>query len=1377
MVHTKQRCFVQFFLLFLLLFSTLFGRPQAASDRPDAGHFPADAKAEFQQDAQVTAPAGTDVIFLTSEESVSFDAAGIATRSHYFRYRILTQKGAQEWASTVVPWEPWLGKRPVLRARVITPDFSVHELDEKTVTEAPVTENDADLFSDSRVIRAPLPAVAPGAVVEEELRTEENPAFDGAGLVERFYFGSSVPVQHTLFTVEFPAKMPVSYDVRLLPDMKPQRSEAQGRVRIVFERGAAEAIDDVEPDTPYDDTIYPSVTISSGNSWQAMAAKYGALIDRQIDPSKIAGLVNGLIRGKKTQEEKIAAVVNYLGRQVRYTGVEFGEASMFPRAPEETLNRKYGDCKDKSALLVAMLRSIGAPAYMALLRVGDLEDISPQVPGMGMFNHAIVYVAGSEELWIDATDDHARIGELPIADQDRLALVIRPETTALVRTPLSASADNLLLEKREIRLSEYGPAQITEVSLPHGADESTYRRLYADTENKNAKEQLGNYFKDQYLAEKLDQIDRTDPDDLSTQFELTLESEKARRGNTDLNSAAAAIRFEGLFTRLPGVLKEKESNQGSDEDATAIKKRVHDYLLPEPFVTEWQYTIVPPLGYQPKPLPQSTDLDLGPAKLCEEFKSDKDGAVHATLRFDTVKRRLTPAEGAELRDKVVQLMEGPPILIYFEPIGQSLIAEGKLKEADQSYRDLIAAHPKEAVHHLQLADMLLSFGLGEAARREAQTALRLEPDSALAQKKLAYVLEHDLVGRRFRPGSDFKGAEEALRAAERLDPKDDETVADLGIVLEYNDSGIRYGQGSKLKEAIEEYRKLTPEKLARMDMETYLPYALYYARNFQEAEQIAAGLSSPPAALIVACEAALHGSEAALTEARKRASGDAQFKQFAENAGAILSNLRMYPLAADLEEAGASGDNASDTAAYAALYRKTQPYEKVPLPDDPSGIALRYELLDNDSDITVDKLAALCSKNGKLAFAIPKEVENLAKEEKHLLFEKSREGYLPEVGLDLMLARAQPNATGSDQTGYKVTLFPAATYKSTLYVVKEGGEYKLLAISGYPAPIGLEVLDRVAANESAGARTLLNWLRDDLHLNNADDPLAGWAFTRFWTKGRNADADTMKTAAALILASFKGTAPQAITILEKARESAASDADRTNILLGLLTGYDILEQFEKALEVSKVLAEEFPESERAFTSLGANLRELGKWTDVSKSADERLERIPDDVAALRMHSYGASDQGDYVGHVAWTRKILDQGKAEAGDLNNIAWATLFTGKVDSAAVEAALKAAQLSNQAPNYMHTLGCVYIETGKAKEATQVLLRAMDLLNMDEPDPNYWYAFGRIAEQLGEREAALANYARATKPEYSIEIPLSSYKLAQLRIQAMNATKPGGE
>jgi len=265
----------------------------------------------------------------------------------------------------------------------------------------------------------------------------------------------------------------------------------------------------------------------------------------------------------------------------------------------------------------------------------------------------------------------------------------------------------------------------------------------------------------------------------------------------------------------------------------------------------------------------------------------------------------------------------------------------------------------------------------------------------------------------------------------------------------------------------------------------------------------------------------------------------------------------------------------------------------------------------------------------------------------------------------------------------------------------------------------------------------------------------------------------MKLAAASILAGHKQTAPQGLTVLEAARDSARNDAEKLNISLALLSGYDRLDEYDKALTVAAELAREYPESERMFYNQSFDLRALGRSEEADTLAAARLKRIPDDLAAMRVLVYDATARGDYGRAHALAHDILDKGIAEAQDLNNVAWHSLFTGTVEPSDIEDALKGAQLGNNSANILHTLGCVYAEVGKTKEAREVLIQAMDVLNLDEPDENYWYAFGRIAEQYGERDAALANYARVTKPKTSVEIPESTYHLAQVRIQALRGEK----
>jgi tetratricopeptide (TPR) repeat protein len=265
----------------------------------------------------------------------------------------------------------------------------------------------------------------------------------------------------------------------------------------------------------------------------------------------------------------------------------------------------------------------------------------------------------------------------------------------------------------------------------------------------------------------------------------------------------------------------------------------------------------------------------------------------------------------------------------------------------------------------------------------------------------------------------------------------------------------------------------------------------------------------------------------------------------------------------------------------------------------------------------------------------------------------------------------------------------------------------------------------------------------------------------------------MKVAAALILAVYNQTQAKGFAILETAANSTRNDADKVNILLCLLYRYRDGDEYDKALAVGKELAKQYPESELLFSTLSFLLRSSGRFDEADALAGERLKGMPDDLAAMRALVYNATARGDYAKAYGLAQNIVDEGKAEPNDLNNLAWGSLFVGRVGPQDIDNALKAAKPTKSSSYILHTLGCLYAEAGKTRQAREVLVQSMDLRNMDEPSSEYWYAFGRIAEQYGERDAAFADYARVTKPKRAFELPDSTYYLAQIRLQAMHREK----
>ncbi len=1246
-MHRSFRHFLPAFALIIVAANSVALQAQQADTPSPAGHFTRPAKDLFAAASAVPAD-GANIAILEDDDAYSFDEQGRMTHVGYTVYKVLTEKGAEAWDSISIGWEPWHEARPELRVRVVTPDFAEHALDPKNLNETPAREGDYKIYSDGKRLHAPFPAIAAGAVVEEEyVEHETQPLFAGGRSGWTTFGREDIPVEHSHLEFDAPASLPLRTGVLLLQE-KPQRIEANGRVKVIYDVGRLEGLPDGDPNFPSDVARFPQVSYSTGASWQAMATEYAKIVDSRAQTAAVQSLVDGLIAGKKTTAEKEAVLLDYLDRQVRYTGIEFGGAAIVPHEPAETLAKKYGDCKDKATLLVTMLRAAGIPAYVALLNAGSRMDVPAELPGMGLFDHAIVYVpaiaaAGSPALWIDATDRYARLGQLPIADQGRMSLIARPETTALTQIPLSNSKENTLLEHRTITLSENGPAMVTEKTQPRGVYESRYRSYYADKPDKDTRDNLSSYVKAQYISDSLTTVERTDPADLANQFELTVACEKAKRGYTSLTGAEAAIRYETLFFRLPEDLTRKDDDKDK-KDATP--PRTADWQLIEPYVVDLNYRVVPPVGFIPKELPKNSTIRMGPATLTQEFSTAADGTVVAHLVFDTGKRRYTVAEANDVRNKVTDLSSGPPILISFEPKGELLLREGKVREALASYRALVALHPNEAVHHLQVANVLLDAGMGGAAREEARQAVKLEPTSALAQKTLAQVLKHDLVGRSMRPGSDLAGAVTAFRAAAKLDPEDNTTLGDLAILLEYDPVGRRYSRQAPLKDAIAEYQRIGQDKLNQLDLSNNLAYAEFYAGDYAGACKTAESLNPEPKALIAACIAVEQGEKAGMAEVNKRANDDNSFKDTAHTAGEMLMNVRQYPLAADFLQAGAAGDNAAQAMGLASLLRDAHHHEDLKFENTPQDLVKRFFLLSMDPDLTVAKMEALSSKSARAVMAKqdPDEIKKALEAGRQLNSQLAREGSFLDVTLDIMAQAFDPKVEGDDATGYRLKVQIPGGTNMTFFVVKEDGQYKLLDTSQEPNNLGWEMLERIQAGDLHGAKVLLDWLREDMHLEGGDDPLGGPIFPRFWTRGAAPDANRMKLAAASLLVVSRPTADRGLGILEPALKAATTEHERQNIEIALSVGYSLKQNFAAQLTAAHALLEQVPESRMAYLNNIEALLGLQRYDDAKKLADDRLKLLENDPDALRSKTQIETAQGNYAAGRMWLQKLSDMGR-------------------------------------------------------------------------------------------------------------------------------------
>lgn len=1340
-----------------------------AQQLEDAPPFSLPASVLQKAAAAAAVPAGTDEIVLLEDDREEFDAAGRVSESWHLIYKAVTSKGAKDWALMEQDWAPWRQQRPQLRARVVSPDGTVHELDVSTIADVPVDDANETL-TDRRSVRAPLPAMAEGTIVEEEIVTRDNEPLSASGTIGWMHFGKAVPTLHTRLTLSAPQTVELRYKCRLLPSVQTVRHDQDGRTTVTFDQGSLPANEDLPPLLPPDAPRRPRIVYTTAKSWNDVARAYAEIVERQIASADLGSTVKSLQDKATTTEDVIGAILHGLNKQVRYTGIEFGESAIVPHPPAETLKHGYGDCKDKAALLAAALRAAGISAHVALLYAIDGEDIDPDFPGLGAFNHAIVYVPGKRGLWLDPTDPDLQPGILPSMDQSRWALIADAATKELVRTPELTSADNRIVETREFQLAESGPARVVETGETWGEPDADYRSSFGHGATKSSKESLQNYVDWAYASKDPVVVTRGSADDFKRPYKLRLDVSKAARGTTGETDAVVAIRLNGIASRLPKWFSEEEKEEKKDEPPQP--KRTQDFYIPEPHTYEWNYRIVPPPGFRVRELPDAETRQMGPATLSSTYSSGADGVVSATLRFEIPGRRFSAEQGLELRETVRKLDAEKPKMATFEQVGFAQLAAGNVKEAISEFESLEKLHPKEALHHSQVSLALMEAGAGELARAEAQRAVDLEPTSAKAWSNLGWVLRHDLIGREDRKGSDFAGAVAAYRKVKELDPKDYPSRADLAILLEFNPDGVRYGKGARLDQAIAEYQEMK-DKLSETGVANNLAIALMWAHRFTELRDYLKTLpdSESRRTFTVIADVETSGMTVAFANAQK--TGDeAQRGQAFLSAGQTLMKMRIYDLAADCFAEGAK-NSPQPTAAIATVeaLRRTRRLEDVKFADDRPDDAVRRVMQalmsEHVKDLQLQSLFSArwvdAARDRDPSSAGPSLRASLA-----------GSGLAPDVAMDIGVALTKLTSDGNDSDGWRVRMQAPGSSPQTVFVTSEGGQCRILSMDADYSGVGRLVLELAGQDKLVEARRWLDRVRGEVTPPGGDDPLAGRVFARLWTRGSAAPKDVIQVAAASLLVDHKWSAAEAIPILREQRGKLPAGLERNNVDYALATALSNSTDGPAFLEFTRGLSTRVADSISASALYVHALERTRGWAELDQAQASLVEQHPDEALMIRILSEANAVRGNFKKSDQLLNKIVDSGKAEAQDYNGLAWNALFENSLGTDAFGAVDRANMMTQQKSGpILHTAAAMYAEVGKTKEARTTILQRMEIEGHEEPDDNEWYVFGRILEQYGLNDAAKSAYRKLKKPDEAWMEPLSSYELAQRRLAALkNAT-----
>jgi len=390
------------YIMVLTIFCTYAAKAGAAEY--EVGPVPAWV-VPVKPDYQLPAPAGKTRgdWFLLSDVQTRIEAQGKSAYYHYAN-KALDSRGVSGIADISVTFDPTYEKVIIHAINVVRDGTVIDKLGDAKIK---VLQRETDLeyriYDGSKTLSVVLDDLRVGDVVEYAYsRNGLNPVFNNliAGAAPMQW---KVPVGRVFVRLLAPSARPMTVATRnAAPKAELTENGAYRDYRWSQHNMPGLSIDE---DAPATYNPYAAVYWSEFGSWKNVV-DWGIPLYRPSAPlgPDITAAIRRIRQTAPTQETRLRAVLELVQRDIRYLGIEVGQGSHAPNAPALVFQRRFGDCKDKALLMVAMLRELDVPAAPALVHTDNRSAVAERPPAPHAFNHVIVQArVNGKTYWLDPT--------------------------------------------------------------------------------------------------------------------------------------------------------------------------------------------------------------------------------------------------------------------------------------------------------------------------------------------------------------------------------------------------------------------------------------------------------------------------------------------------------------------------------------------------------------------------------------------------------------------------------------------------------------------------------------------------------------------------------------------------------------------------------------------------------------------------------------------------------------------------------------------------------------------------------------------------------------------------------------------------------------
>ncbi|NVJ59532.1 MAG: DUF3857 and transglutaminase domain-containing protein [Gammaproteobacteria bacterium] len=420
------------------------------------------------------------IYYLLVDSQLRVPASG--QQEYYFRNvrQIVDANGVEDASQLYINYDPTYQSYQINAVQVIRNGEIIDKYSTASITEIQrEPELEQLIYSGEKTVHIVLDDIREGDILDFNYTIKgSNPIF-GNLVANGFYFQWTVPVKHRRVRIVWEKSDQLYFKQHHTNIGINEKKHGHGKIYDINAFNTTVLHTDENTPSWFDPFAY--IEMSNTDSWADLVEWSLPLFNDAISTDKEIKLIAKNIRSETNDSQlQLAKALQYVQNNIRYFGVELGTNSHAPSIASETLERRYGDCKDKTVLLISILKELNIESYPALINTEAAHTLADRLPNAKAFDHVIAKAVINDVVyWLDPTRKN---------QDGPLSSIYQPNYTLALPVQRGAQA----LESIEVTNSETYQTIIESFEIPEQYQGSINYRIKTLYSGYNAERQKSN---------------------------------------------------------------------------------------------------------------------------------------------------------------------------------------------------------------------------------------------------------------------------------------------------------------------------------------------------------------------------------------------------------------------------------------------------------------------------------------------------------------------------------------------------------------------------------------------------------------------------------------------------------------------------------------------------------------------------------------------------------------------------------------------------------------------------------------------------------------------------------------------------------------------